>query len=97
MKKYTTYYVKKICTELCTDIMKLISHSNHTLTIIYYKKKYFDIREILQIRNEYVIRNIAQIMKYILRYNMYLMIFVRFSSSKELYFLMLSNQNIGTI
>lgn len=97
MKKYTTYYVKKICTELCTDIMKLISHSNHTITIIYYKKKNFDIREILQIRNEYVIRNIAQIMKYILRYNMYLMIFVRFSSSKELYFLMLSNQNIGTI
>lgn len=77
--------------------MKLISHSKHTITIIYYKKKYFDIREILQIRNEYVIRNIAQIMKYILRYNMYLMIFVRFSSSKELYFLMLSNQNIGTI
>lgn len=51
----------------------------------------------LQIRNEYVIRNIAQIMKYILRYNMYLMIFVRFFLFKRIIFLMLSNQNIGTI
>lgn len=38
---------KKNCIELCIDIMKLILYSKYIIIIIYYKKKYFDIREIL--------------------------------------------------